>query len=99
MGFTPGSDAEQMTKRIRHVFEFAGKAASGQISVNRSIMHYRTCWASSCESECKDGDGTSPCAVIDPVGTNFDRVIGQWTENGISAADGEKLRLVYGSVE
>jgi hypothetical protein len=65
----------------------------------RSIMHYRTCWASSCESECKDGDGTSPCAVIDPVGTNFDRVIGQWTDNGISATDGEKLRSVYGSVE
>ena len=40
--------------------------------------------------------GSSPCAVIDPVGTNFDRVIGQWTDNGISATDGEKLRLVYG---
>jgi hypothetical protein len=37
--------------------------------------------------------------VIDPVGTNFDRVIGQWADNGISATDGEKLRLVYGSVE
>ena len=35
----------------------------------RSIMHYRTCWASSCESECKDGNGSSPCAVLDPVGT------------------------------
>ena len=23
----------------------------------RSIVHYRTCWASSCESECEDGDG------------------------------------------
>ena len=65
----------------------------------RSIMHYRTCWASRCESECKDGDGSSPCAVIDPVGTNFDRVIGQWTDNGLSVTDGEKLRLVYGSVE
>src|SRR5437762_1781845 len=30
-----------------------------------SIMHYRVCWASSCESLCKDGDGSSPCAVID----------------------------------
>jgi hypothetical protein len=65
----------------------------------KSIMHYRTCWASSCESECQDGDGSSPCVVIDPVGTNFDRVIGQWGDNGISATDGEKLRLVYGSEE
>ena len=62
----------------------------------RSIMHYRVCWASACESECKDGDGGSPCAVIDPVGTNYDRVIGQWDDNGISAADAEKARLVYG---
>jgi hypothetical protein len=62
-----------------------------------SIMHYRVCWAGRCESECKDGDGSSPCAVLDPVGTNFDRVIGQWTENGISATDGEKARLVYGT--
>src|ERR1051325_5977715 len=46
----------------------------------RSIMHYRTCWASNCEPECKDGDGSSPCAVIDPVGTNYDRVIGQWPD-------------------
>ena len=59
-------------------------------------MHYRTCWASRCESECKDGVGTSPCAVIDPVGTNFDRVIGQWTDNKISKLDAEKLRLVNG---
>ena len=63
----------------------------------RSIMHYRTCWASSCEPECHDGDGTSPCAVIDPVGSDYDRVIGQWTDNGISAIDGEKLRRVYGT--
>src|SRR5690242_3187909 len=28
-----------------------------------SIMHYRVCWASSCESQCKDGEGNSPCAV------------------------------------
>lgn len=63
----------------------------------RSIMHYRTCWTSSCESQCKDGDGESPCAVIDPVGTNYDRLIGQWGDNRISATDAEKLRLVYGS--
>ncbi|HTL18350.1 MAG TPA: M12 family metallopeptidase, partial [Patescibacteria group bacterium] len=25
-----------------------------------SIMHYRVCWASSCESHCHDGDGRSP---------------------------------------
>ena len=65
----------------------------------KSIMHYRTCWTSSCEPQCKDGDGSSPCAVIDPTGTNFDRVIGQWGDNGISATDAEKLRLVYGSME
>jgi hypothetical protein len=62
----------------------------------RSIMHYRTCWTSKCEPECKDGIGTSPCAVIDPVGDEFDRVIGQWTDNKISQGDAEKLRLVYG---
>ena len=48
------------------------------------------------ESECKDRDGGSPCAVIDPVGTNYDGVIGQWDDNGISATDSEKARLVYG---
>jgi hypothetical protein len=63
----------------------------------RSIMHYRTCWTSRCESECKDGVGTSPCAVIDPVGAEFDGVIGQWTDNKISQGDAEKLRLVYGT--
>jgi len=63
----------------------------------RSIMHYRVCWAGACESECKDGDGNSPCAVIDPVGTNFDRVIGQWDDNHISATDAEKARRVYGT--
>ncbi len=63
----------------------------------RSIMHYRTCWASKCESECKDGVGTSPCAVIDPVGDKFDGVIGQWTDNKISEGDAEKVRLVYGA--
>ena len=62
----------------------------------RSIMHYRTCWGSKCESQCHDGDGSSPCAVIDPVGTNYDGVIGQWGDNGISDLDEEKARLVYG---
>lgn len=62
----------------------------------RSIMHYRTCWASKCESECQDGIGASPCAVIDPIGTEFDSIIGQWTDNKISAGDAEKVRLVYG---
>lgn len=62
-----------------------------------SIMHYRVCWASSCESQCKDGDGSSPCAVIDPVGTKFDRVIGQWDQNKISAGDGARARLAYGA--
>jgi hypothetical protein len=62
----------------------------------RSIMHYRTCWSSKDESQCRDGDGSSPCAVIDPVGTNYDGVIGQWGDNGISALDAEKARLVYG---
>ena len=62
-----------------------------------SIMHYRTCWTSRCESECKDGVGSSKCAVIDPIGAEFDAVIGQWTDNHISKLDGEKLRLIYGS--
>jgi hypothetical protein len=62
-----------------------------------SIMHYRVCWAGKCESECKDGDGSSPCAVLDPMGTNYDRVIGQWSDNGISATDCEKMRLIYGT--
>lgn len=62
-----------------------------------SIMHYRTCWASACESACRDGDGSSPCAVLDPVGTNYDRVIGQWGDNQISALDAAKVRLVYGT--
>ena len=62
-----------------------------------SIMHYRTCWASRCEAECKDGAGDSPCAVIDPLGNDFDGAIGQWTANKISKGDAEKLRLIYGS--
>jgi len=62
----------------------------------RSIMHYRACWSSACESQCKDGDGSSDCAVIDPVGTEPDRVIGQWDENKISPTDAEEARMVYG---
>lgn len=62
-----------------------------------SIMHYRTCWASRCEPECRDGVGSSPCAVIDPIGTNFDRVIGQWSDNRISPTDAEKTRRAYGT--
>ena len=62
----------------------------------RSIMHYRVCWTSARESGCQDGDGSSPCAVIDPVGTNADKVIGQWDANGISAIDAEEVRQVYG---
>ena len=63
----------------------------------RSIMHYRVCWASNCEDQCKDGIGSSPCAVIEPVDKAFDGVIGQWSDNGISALDGEKVRQVYGT--
>ncbi len=62
----------------------------------KSIMHYRICWASKCESECKDGVGNSPCSVIEPVDKKYDGVIGQWTANGISALDAERVRLVYG---
>jgi hypothetical protein len=62
----------------------------------RSIMHYRVCWAGKCEDECKDGVGSSPCAVIEPVKDAFDRVIGQWSDNGISPLDAEKARLAYG---
>ena len=63
----------------------------------RSIMHYRVCWTGHCESECKDGNGAGPCAVIDPVGSEYDRVIGQWTENGLSKVDAQEARLVYGT--
>lgn len=62
----------------------------------RSIMHYRICWASKCESECRDGVGSSPCSVLVPRDTNYDRVIGQWGDNKVSAIDAEKARLVYG---
>jgi hypothetical protein len=34
--------------------------------------------------------------VIDPVGSEFDKVIGQWSQNKISEGDAEKVRLVYG---
>ena len=61
-----------------------------------SIMHYRICWASACEAQCKDGMGGSPCAVIEPRKTNYDGVIGQWDQNGISAGDRERARRAYG---
>lgn len=61
-----------------------------------SIMHYRVCWASKCEGECIDGVGNSPCSVIEPLDKKFDGVIGQWTDNHLSALDAEKARLVYG---
>lgn len=63
----------------------------------KSIMHYRVCWAGACENDCNDGDGSSPCAVLSPKDKKFDRVIGQWSDNGISALDAEKARLVYGT--
>jgi len=63
----------------------------------RSIMHYRICWASKCESECSDGVGSSPCAVIVPVDKKYDGVIGQWTDNGLSPLDAERARLAYGT--
>lgn len=62
----------------------------------RSIMHYRVCWAGKCEDQCKDGVGSSPCAVIEPVDHAFDGVIGQWSNNGISKLDAERVRLAYG---
>jgi hypothetical protein len=62
----------------------------------RSIMHYRICWASKCESECHDGIGSSPCCVLAPVDTNYDRVIGQWGDNRVSELDAERARLAYG---
>lgn len=62
-----------------------------------SIMHYRTCWTSINEKVCRDGDGESPCAVLDPVGTNYDGVIGQWSTYGISKTDAQRLRAVYGT--
>ncbi len=63
----------------------------------RSIMHYRVCWAGRDETECSDGRGDSPSAVIDPHGSDYDGVIGQWQDNGISAGDAAKTHTVYGS--
>jgi hypothetical protein len=63
----------------------------------QSIMHYRICWASKCEDLCKDGIGSSPCAVIEPVDKKYDGVIGQWGDNRISVLDAERARLVYGT--
>ncbi len=62
----------------------------------KSIMHYRVCWAGACENDCTAGDGDSPCAVLSPKDKKYGGVIGQWTDNGISALDAEKVRLVYG---
>lgn len=63
----------------------------------KSIMHYRICWASACEDECKDGVGNSPCSVLSPKDKRYDGVIGQWTDNGISELDAERARLAYGT--
>ena len=63
----------------------------------RSIMHYRICWASKCESECRDGLGNSPCCVLQPKDTTYDGVIGQWRDNKVSELDAERARLVYGA--
>ncbi len=62
-----------------------------------SIMHYRVCWTSIDEKVCCDGKGDSPRAVLDPVGTNYDGVIGQWSTYGVSATDAEKTRDAYGT--
>jgi len=63
----------------------------------KSIMHYRVCWASKCESECVDAVGSSPCSVIEPVDKKYDGLIGQWTNNGISDLDAARVRMVYGT--
>jgi hypothetical protein len=63
----------------------------------KSIMHYRICWTSKREDECTDCVGNSPGAVISPVNTNYDRVIGQWTENHLSALDAERVQIAYGT--
>jgi hypothetical protein len=63
----------------------------------QSIMHYRICWASQCESNCTDEIGNSPCAVIQPLNPKYDPVIGQWDQNRISPLDAEKVRLIYGA--
>jgi hypothetical protein len=43
--------------------------------------------------------GNSPCSVIEPVDKQNDSIIGQWTDNGISALDAERARIVYGAKE
>jgi hypothetical protein len=63
----------------------------------RSIMHYRVCWASKCEDQCKDAIGSSPCAVIEPRDKAFDNLIGQWSDNGVSEFDAAKAREAYGA--
>ncbi|HEX7655108.1 MAG TPA: M12 family metallopeptidase, partial [Verrucomicrobiae bacterium] len=62
----------------------------------KSIMHYRVCWASACEDFCRDAEGHSPCAVISPLDSQYDAVIGQWTDNHISELDAERARRMYG---
>lgn len=64
----------------------------------QSIMHYRVCWASACEDQCTDANGSSPCAVISPVDSRYDQVIGQWTDNHLSGLDAEKVRRIYGPI-
>jgi hypothetical protein len=63
----------------------------------QSLMHYRVCWASSIEDQCKDTVGSSPGAVISSLDSNYDRVIGQWGNNKISPMDAQRARLVYGT--
>ena len=63
----------------------------------QSLMHYRVCWASAIEDQCKDMVGSSTGAVISPVDPKYDRVIGQWGDNGISTLDAQRARLVYGT--
>jgi hypothetical protein len=64
----------------------------------RSIMHYRICWASAAEDQCKDMVGSSPGAVLSPVNKKYDGVIGQWTDNGLSELDKQRARLFYGTL-
>ena len=40
--------------------------------------------------------GDSPCAVLSPKDKQYDRVIGQWTDNGLSKLDAARARLAYG---
>ncbi len=41
--------------------------------------------------------GAVPGAVFEPVDKKYDGVIGRWVQNGISALDAEKERLVSGT--